>query len=193
MEQNYLESIQKQFEYYKLLGDKTFLQLTDEQLLWKASSESNSIAIIVNHLHGNMKSRWTQFLTSDGEKEWRKRDAEFEKIIKNREELLQKWNDGWHCLFEALNTINKENFSTEVYIRNMGHSIIEAINRQLAHYSYHVGQIVFIGQLLKEQNWKSLSIAKGDSKRYNKEKFSKPKHKEHFTQELLDDSYYKKK
>jgi len=186
MEENYLESIQKQFEYYQLLGNKTFLQLTDEQLFWQAGKESNSIAIIVNHLHGNMMSRWINFLTSDGEKEWRKRDAEFEKSITSRKELLQKWNEGWQCLFDALSTINKENFSTEIYIRNMGHTIIEAINRQLAHYSYHIGQIVFIGQIQKGKTWNSLSIAKGDSTKYNKDKFSQPKRKEHFTQESLD-------
>ena len=104
-----------------------------------------------------------------------------------REELLQKWNDGWQCLFDALKTVNKENFSTEIFIRNMGHTIIEAINRQLAHYAYHIGQLVFIGQLQKGKTWKSLSIAKGNSTKYNKEQFSKPKRTEHFTKQLLDE------
>ena len=125
-------------------------------MLWKFNDESNSIAIIVNHLYGNMKSRWTEFLTSDGEKEWRNRDNEFENQMKSKKELLIKWNDGWQYLFRALNSINTENFNTEIYIRNQSHSIVEAINRQLSHYSYHVGQIVFIGKMIKTTDWQSL-------------------------------------
>lgn len=187
---NYLESIQKQFEYYKLLGERTIAQLEDEQLFWQANPHSNSIGIIVKHLWGNMLSRWTDFLTTDGEKEWRKRDEEFEASIQTREGLLQKWEEGWQCLFEALASINEQNFATTIYIRNMGHSITEAINRQLAHYSYHVGEIVFIGKMQKGADWQSLSIAKGQSKTYNAEKFAKPKRKEHFTKEFLDGSFY---
>ena len=183
---NYLESVQKQFEYYKLLGEKTIAQLTDQELFWQYNEASNSIAIIVKHLWGNMRSRWTDFLTSDGEKEWRKREEEFEANIKDREELMQKWNEGWHCLFDALTSIDSNNFDTIVYIRNMGHSITEAINRQLAHYAYHVGQMVFLGKMMKGDDWQSLSIAKGKSKEYNQEKFAQPKHKEHFTDEFLE-------
>lgn len=188
MEENYLKSIKKQFEYYKLLGERTFNQLEEKELFWQFNPESNSIAIIVNHLWGNMKSRWTDFLTSDGEKEWRNRDLEFESVIKSKDELLTKWNDGWLCLFIALNSINKDNFDAEIYIRNQGHTIIEAINRQLAHYSYHIGQIVYIGRMVRADNWKSLSILKGESKEFNKEKFSKKKRKEHFTDELLGEN-----
>lgn len=181
---SYLESIRKQFEYYKMLGDNTFEQITENELFWKANEESNSIAMIVKHLNGNMLSRWTDFLNSDGEKTWRKRDEEFDNDIKTKKELLFKWNKGWDCLFNAIIPLTENDLEKEVYIRNMGHSVVEAINRQIAHYSYHVGQIVFIGKVIQNENWNSLSIPKGESKKYNKEKFSKPKRKEHFTNDL---------
>ena len=184
MELEYLNSIKKQFEYYKSVGEKTFDQLDENDLFWQFDEESNSIAIIVNHLWGNMKSRWTDFLTTDGEKEWRNRDLEFESVIKTKEELLSKWNDGWDCLFDALNLITKENFNTEILIRNQTHSIVEAINRQFAHYSYHIGQIVYVGRMIKGKDWKSLTIAKGKSSDFNKLKFSKGKHDGHFTDDI---------
>lgn len=185
MSASYLESVRKQFRYYKMLGDKTFAQLTDEELFWQYNPESNSIAIMVKHLWGNMLSRWTEFLTSDGEKEWRDREAEFEGDIKDRAELLQKWEAGWECLFSALEPLTEADLETAIYIRNMGHSVTEAINRQLAHYAYHIGQIVYLGRMIKGKDWKSLSIPKGKSKAYNQQKFSQPKHKEHFTDEFL--------
>ena len=184
MEEEYLKSIKKQFEYYKTLGEKTFDQVNDKDLFWQFDRESNSIAIIVNHLSGNMKSRWTDFLTSDGEKEWRKRDLEFENVIKSKEELIRKWNEGWECLFTALNSINKENFQTEIFIRNQSHSVLEAINRQYAHYIYHIGQIVYIGKMIKYENWKSLSIPKGNSDNFNLQKFKKGKHSGHFSDDV---------
>lgn len=184
---DYLESAKKQFEYYKMLGDKTISQLPDEKLFWQYNEESNSIAVIVKHLHGNMLSRWTDFLTSDGEKEWRQRDAEFDNDLNSKEELVQKWNEGWNCLFDTLNSLKEEDFSKTIYIRNQEHSITEAINRQLAHYPYHVGQIVFIGKMICDNKWVSLSIPKGNSNTYNAEKFAKPKHREHFTEEYLKD------
>lgn len=187
MTNSYLGSAKKQFEYYKILGEKTFAQLSDEQLLWQYNQESNSIATIVKHLWGNMLSRWTDFLTTDGEKEWRQRDTEFENDIKDRTELLTKWNEGWACLFNALNLLTENDLTKEIYIRNMGHSVAEAINRQLAHYPYHIGQIVFIGKMVRNENWTSLSIPKGNSKEYNTDKFSKPKHKQHFTNEYLNE------
>jgi len=185
MIQNYLESSRKQFEYYKILGEKTFEQLSDVQLFWSPNSESNSIATIVKHLWGNMLSRWTDFLTTDGEKEWRKRDEEFENDIHSRVELLDKWNEGWACLFNALEQINEHNIDSIIYIRNEGHSITDAINRQLAHYPYHIGQIVYIGKILQSENWKSLSIPKGNSNQFNSEKFAQPKTQKHFTDEFL--------
>ncbi len=185
MQENYLYSITKQFEYYKVLGEKTFVQLEEKELFWQYHTESNSIAIIVNHLWGNMKSRWTDFLISDGEKEWRKRDLEFEDVIGTKVELLEKWNDGWKCLFKALDSINTSNFNTNIYIRNQSHTILEAINRQLAHYAYHIGQLVFLGKIIKSNEWKSLSIPKGKSTDFNNNKFSKGKHKGHFTDDLI--------
>lgn len=184
MEAEYLHSVKKQFEYYKSIGDKTFNQLDEKALFWQYNEESNSIAITVNHLWGNMKSRWTDFLTSDGEKEWRNRDLEFELEIKNKKELLEKWNEGWNCLFDAIDSINEGNFKTKIYIRNQEHSILEALNRQLAHYSYHVGQIVYVGRMIQGNAWKCLTIPKGKSTEFNQEKFSKGKHKGHFSDDL---------
>ncbi|GAL82761.1 hypothetical conserved protein [Algibacter lectus] len=181
---SYLESVKKQFEYYKILGEKAFEQIPEEKLFWKLNEESNSISMIVKHLSGNMLSRWTDFLTTDGEKEWRKRDEEFNDDIKTKEELLSKWNEGWECLFNAINPLTEKDLEKEIYIRNMGHSVSEAINRQLAHYPYHIGQIVFIGKIIQNEKWNSLSIPRGKSKEYNNEKFSKPKRKEHFTDDL---------
>ena len=162
----YLESIIKQFEYYKSLGERTFSQITDEKLFWRYNFESNSIANIVNHLWGNMLSRWTDFLNSDGEKEWRDRDAEFEDSIVSGTELIHKWNEGWAILLETLRSLKENDMEKIVYIRTEPHSVVEAINRQLAHYSYHVGQIVFIGKMCA-QHWLALTIPKGKSKQFN--------------------------
>ena len=187
MEKNYLESVQKQFQYYKLLGDRTFMQLDDADLFWQFNDASNSVAIIVKHLWGNMRSRWIDFLTKDGEKEWRHRDTEFEATIQDRDELIDKWEEGWQCLFTALESINEDNFNTVIYIRNQGHSIVEAVNRQLAHYAYHVGQIAYIGRMIKGDQWESLSVPKGKSKAYNQKMFAQPKRKEHFTKDFLSE------
>jgi hypothetical protein len=185
MANNYLESPTKQFEYYKLLGEKTFEQVSDAQLFWQANEESNSIAIIVQHLWGNMMSRWTDFLSTDGEKEWRNRDAEFDFIINSREELMKHWNEGWKCLFGALQSLNESQLEQIIYIRNQGHTVMEAINRQLAHYPYHIGQIVFIGKLCCNASWQSLSIPKGNSNEYNQIKFAQDKQRKHFTEEYI--------
>jgi len=185
MTSDYLESVRKQFLYYKMLGEKTFAQLTDDKLFWQYNEESNSIATIVKHLWGNMLSRWTNLLTTDGEKEWRNRDAEFENDITSRQELLDKWTEGWNCLFEAIDSLTTEDLEKIIYIRNQGHTVTEAINRQLAHYPYHIGQIVFIGKMACENGWTSLSIPKGDSKTFNADKFAQPKQKGHFTDEFF--------
>ncbi|WP_271405188.1 DUF1572 family protein [Tenacibaculum soleae] len=184
MDESYLPSIKKQFEYYKLLGDKTFAQLTTDQFFWLSSKNGNSIAIITKHITGNMLSRWTHFLTEDGEKEWRNRDDEFINSFTTKEEVIAYWEMGWKCLFDALNNINAQNTNTIIYIRNHGHTITEAINRQLCHYSYHIGQIVFLGKFLTGNDWQTLSVAKGTSKEYNAEKFSKEKIRKHFTEDL---------
>ncbi len=182
-----MNGIFKQFQYYKQLGEKTFSQLSEQDLYWQYNENSNSIAIIVNHLSGNMLSRWTDFLTTDGEKEWRNRDEEFEIQIQSKDKLLEKWERGWSCLFEALKHIKKEeDLEQVIYIRNEDHTVIEAINRQLAHYPYHIGQIVFIGKMLKDTEWNSLSIPKNKSSDYNQNKFSSDRKKQHFTDEFLD-------
>ncbi len=167
MTTDYLGSARKQFKYYKSLGEKTFSQLTDEQFSWQYNNESNSISIIVKHLHGNMLSRWTDFLTSDGEKESRNRDGEFENDIKSRTGVLSLWEEGWQCLFNALDKLTPSDLSKEIYIRKEVHSVVDAVNRQLAHYAYHVGQIVFIGKMVCDERWISLSVPKGKSTEFN--------------------------
>ncbi len=163
----FLPSAIKRFAFYRELGLKAIHQLPEEKLFWQYNNESNSIAIIVNHLHGNMLSRWTDFLTADGEKNWRQRDAEFENRIRDKEELLQKWNEGWDCLFSALQTLRPQDLSRKVKIRGEDHSVVDAINRQLGHYAYHVGQIVFLAKMIRDADWQSLSIPRGQSQAWN--------------------------
>ncbi|KAA6439530.1 DUF1572 domain-containing protein [Dyadobacter flavalbus] len=182
---DYIESVKKQFEYYKWLGEQTIHQLPEDALFGQINADSNSIAIIVKHLSGNMLSRWTDFLTSDGEKEWRDREAEFENDIRSKTELLEIWDKGWNCLQKTLEELGTEDLGKEIFIRNQGHTVIQAINRQLAHYPYHIGQIVFIGKMILGENWKSLSIPRGSSQAYNRDKFAQPKHTEHFTDDHL--------
>jgi hypothetical protein len=181
----YLQSVNKQFLYYKAVGEKAMEQLEPPQLFFTVNEDTNSIATIVKHLSGNMLSRWTDYLTTDGEKEWRNRDSEFENDLKSKEEVLALWNKGWKCLFTALNRLQPEQLSEIIYIRNEGHSVIEAINRQLAHYPYHVGQIVFYAKQLKNGHWESLSIPKNKSNSYNADKFSQEKSIKNFTDDEL--------
>jgi hypothetical protein len=185
MNEVYLTSAKKQFLYYKSLGEKAIEQLEPAQLFQSANEDSNSIATIVKHLHGNMLSRWTDFLTTDGEKSWRKRDEEFENDISDKTRLMDIWNEGWNCLFAALDSLQPEQLSSIIYIRNEGHTVMDAINRQLAHYSYHVGQIVFAAKMLKNGEWQSLSIPRKKSGEYNAGKFSQEKAVRHFTDEEL--------
>lgn len=182
----YLKSATRQFEYYKQLGEKTMEQLQDADLFRQPNEESNSIATIVKHMRGNMLSRWTDFLTTDGEKEWRNRDGEFENDWTTREDVLKAWKEGWDCLFAALQSITDDDLNRIVYIRNEGHTVLEAINRQLAHYPYHVGQIVYIGKMCKNDGWQSLSIPRNKSKDYNSDKFAKEKGIRHFTDDMLN-------
>ncbi len=183
---SYLESVKKQFLYYKTLGEKAMEQLEPKQLFVAVNEDSNSIATIVKHISGNMLSRWTDFLTTDGEKEWRNRDGEFENDLNSKEALLETWNKGWNCFFDALNTLKPDQLTTIIYIRNEGHTVVEAINRQLAHYPYHIGQIVFYAKMLKKSEWTSLSIPKNKSKSYNAAKFSKEKSIKNFTDDELN-------
>ncbi|KGO80798.1 hypothetical protein Q763_09690 [Flavobacterium beibuense F44-8] len=181
---SYLESIKKQFLYYKMLGEKAMEQLTEEQLFWQYNEESNSIAILVNHIAGNMLSRFTDFLTTDGEKGWRNRDSEFTNSFLNKTEMMNYWNKGWECLLTTLEQLSEKDLEKIVYIRNDGHTVVEAINRQLAHYPYHIGQMVFIAKMLKNEAWNTLSIARNKSGDYNNRKFSQEKSKRHYTDDL---------
>ncbi|MEN9489505.1 MAG: hypothetical protein RL494_1770 [Bacteroidota bacterium] len=182
----YLESVKKQMLYYKTIGEKAIEQLEPEQLFISVNEDTNSIATIIKHLSGNMLSRWTDFLTTDGEKDWRNRDSEFETTLQSKEELLAEWNKGWDCFFNAINDLQPEQLSQIIYIRNEGQTAMDAINRQLAHYPYHIGQIVFYAKMLKKSEWNSLSIPKNKSNDYNADKFSKEKSIKHFTDDELN-------
>ena len=142
----YLDSVIKRFNEYRSLGEKTFEQLKDDEFFIQPNDDSNSISIIVQHLHGNMLSRWTNFLTEDGEKSWRLRDEEFEEHNYDRKQLLDKWNEGWKVFLDTLQSIRVNDLEKTIHIRNQPLTVIDAINRQLAHYSYHVGQIVYLGR-----------------------------------------------
>ncbi|MBP6577130.1 MAG: DUF1572 domain-containing protein [Chryseobacterium sp.] len=163
----------KRFLYYKELGDRSLAQLSEEQIFWQYNEESNSIAIIIKHIAGNMRSRWINFLTEDGEKSWRNRDSEFENTFKTKEEVLEYWEKGWACLFEALNQITDENINSTIYIRGEAHSVVDAVFRQLAHYPYHIGQIIYIAKMMKNEDWQTLSIARNKSADFNAEMHSK--------------------
>ncbi|MEN9686769.1 MAG: hypothetical protein RLZZ28_2555 [Bacteroidota bacterium] len=165
-EQGFLKDSIKRFAYYKELGDKTFEQIGDEAFFYQPSSESNSIAVIVQHLYGNMLSRWTNLLTEDGEKEWRKRDEEFEPLHHTRASVMALWEKGWSCLFGSLNSLTENDLQKTITIRTEPLTVYDAILRQLAHYPYHIGQIVYLGRLNKDKDWQSLSIPKGDSIHY---------------------------
>ena len=165
----YLQTVIRRVKYYKDLGDKTFEQLAnDRDFHYQPNEESNSIAVIIQHMSGNMLSRWTNFLSEDGEKEWRQRDDEFTVHDYSRERLLEIWETGWKCFLDVLETLKEDDLLKTISIRQEKLSAIDAINRQLAHYPYHIGQIVYIGRLIKDHAWKNLSIPKGHSQQYNK-------------------------
>jgi len=184
--QAYIDSSKKQFLYYKTLAEKAMAQLEPQQLFYAANEDTNSIALIVKHIVGNMLSRWTDFLTTDGEKEWRNRDDEFQDPYENVKIMMQQWEEAWAVLFTALDTVTPQNLGTIIYIRNEGHTVTEAINRQLAHYPYHVGQIVFYAKMLKQSAWQSLSIPKNNSAQYNSGKFAQEKETRNFTDAELN-------
>ena len=158
--ETFLESVRKRFRDYKALGEKTFAQLNDGDMLMQPNDDSNSIAIIIRHMQGNMISRWTNFLTEDGEKEWRQRDDEFEVHQLNNQQLIDLWEEGWKVFLGTLDSLKEEDLLKTITIRNQPHHVIDAINRQMAHYSYHVGQIVYLGKWLKGGEWTTLSIPK---------------------------------
>jgi hypothetical protein len=155
------------FHYYKKLAERAMEQVTDEQLLTVLDGEANSIAIIVKHMAGNMRSRWMDFLTSDGEKPDRNRESEFEDPPATREVLMKLWEQGWNYLFTALEPLSQADMDRTITIRGEAHSVMQAINRQLGHYSYHCGQIVFVAKHLQHGGWKSLTIPRGKSADFN--------------------------
>ena len=156
------------FRYYKKLAERAMEQVTDEQLLAVLDGEANSIAIIVKHMAGNMRSRWMDFLTSDGEKPDRNRESEFEDPPATREALMKLWEQGWNYLFTALEPLSQADMDRTITIRGEAHSVMQAINRQMGHYSYHCGQIVFLAKHLQHDQWKSLSIPRGKSADFNR-------------------------
>ena len=164
---SYLKDSAAIFRYYKKLGDRAMEQVTDEQLFATLDEEANSIAIVVKHMAGNMRSRWTDFLTTDGEKHNRDRDTEFEAPPQTRTQVLELWEVGWQCLFTAIEPLTDADLSRTVFIRGEAHSVMQAINRQLAHYPYHCGQIVFLAKHLQQENWQSLSVPRGKSQEFN--------------------------
>lgn len=166
----FLRVIRRDFGKLKDLGEKTMGQLGDKDLHWQPNVESNSIAIIVKHMSGNMISRWTDFLVTDGEKDDRHRDGEFIDTVKSRDDLMSLWEKGWRVLFDTLTHLKEEDLLKTIYIRGEPHSVIQAIQRQVTHYAYHVGQMVYIGKLIKSSTWRSLSIPRGQSEEYKRKK-----------------------
>jgi len=165
---SYVEDSLSLLRYYKALAEKAIEQVEDEQLVKAPDPESNSIAIVVKHMAGNMISRWTGFPEADGEKPDRDRDAEFQDPPETREELMGLWNRGWACAFDALTNLSERDLATRVTIRGEAHSVMQAINRQVAHYAYHCGQIVFLAKHLNHTRWKPLTIPRGQSKEFNR-------------------------
>lgn len=165
----YLRVVIERFKSVKTLGDKTIEQLSEKDIHWTYNQESNNIAVIVKHLSGNMISRWTDFLTSDGEKENRNRDEEFIDDVSSKSELISVWEKGWDVLIDTLTGLNEDDLLETIKIRGEKHLVLEAIERQIAHYAYHVGQIVYIGKQLRNNEWKTLSIPRGKSEDYRKE------------------------
>lgn len=164
---SYLEDSLSLFRYYKNLAERAITQITDDQLLALLDSEANSIAVIVKHLSGNMRSRWPDFLTTDGEKPTRDRDAEFEDPPATRGALLAAWEEGWQCLFTALEPLSDEDLQRTATIRGEPHSVMQTINRQVAHYAYHCGQIVLLAKHYRSSEWQSLTIPKRKSAEFN--------------------------
>jgi hypothetical protein len=182
--ESFITNARKLFIYYKTLGEKAINQISDQQINWRPNEATNSIALIVHHLSGNMLSRFTDLLTTDGEKSWRDREAEFEVGYKDKEEMMQAWEKGWRQLFDAIDSLTEEELTKIIYIRNEGQSVMDALMRQLAHYPHHVGQIVYIAKELRGIDFQSLSIPKGGTQSFNDKKFSEEKATRHFTDKL---------
>lgn len=168
-----VQHVIKQFVTYKKLGEKALERMSDEHIHEEHAPASNSVAVIVRHLHGNMLSRWTDFLESDGEKPWRMRDEEFENDHPTRELLMKRWNEGWDCLLSALQALQESDLNRTVRIRGEQHTVVEAIHRQMMHYAYHIGQLIYISKWHSGSDWESLSIPVGGSKAFNYEMHKK--------------------
>ncbi len=167
MIESFLASIEFEYRRYKKLADEAIAQITEADIFRISGAEDNSIAVIMRHISGNLKSRFTDFLTSDGEKPWRQRDTEFETPQGSRAELLKSWEAGWEVLFNTLNSLNDADLSRTVYIRQKPLTVAEALHRSLGHTAYHVGQIVYLAKNMAGRSWQSLTIPKGKSEDYN--------------------------
>lgn len=165
---NYSDDALKSFRSYKKLAARAIEQVTDEEFFAAIDEEANSIAVVVKHIAGNLRSRWTDFLTTDGEKDFRDRDSEFEITLDTRESLMEFWETGWQTLFDAIEPLTADDFSRTVTIRGQPHTVVEAINRQLTHYSYHIGQIVLLAKHFRSIDWKTLSVPKNRSAEFNR-------------------------
>lgn len=165
---SYLQDSLGLFRFYKKQAERAIAQVSDEQLVLTLDEEMNSIALIVKHMAGNMRSRWTDFLTTDGEKPDRDRDSEFERPPESREALLALWEAGWKCLFEALEPLTDTDLGRTVMIRGEAHSVMQAVNRNLTHCSYHCGQIVLLAKHFKSGAWETLTVARGRSGEFNR-------------------------
>lgn len=164
---SYLQDSLSLFHYYKKLAEGAMEQVTDDQLFVRLDDEMNSIGLIVKHMAGNMRSRWTDFLTTDGEKPDRNRDTEFVEPPKTRPALMQTWNEGWRRVFDALQQLTDADLERKVSIRGEPHSVMQAINRQIAHYAYHCGQIVFLAKHFRASEWTTLSVPRNKSAEFN--------------------------
>ncbi len=161
--EHYLEDALFTFRFYKDLGERAMTQLSNEQLHWTPDPEANSVAIIVKHMAGTMRSRWTDFLTTDGEKADRHRDGEFIDDIEDRGALMAAWESGWRYVFDAVGALGAGDLTRTVTIRGRDHTVVQAIQRQVTHYAYHVGQIAYVARMLSGDDWQTLSIAKAKS------------------------------
>lgn len=155
------------FKQYQIIGEKALTQIEDVSFFSKHNETSNSVSNIIMHLHGNMLSRWTDFLSSDGEKEWRNRDQEFEDQNLDKNQVMQKWLEGWECLYSAMAPLTEDDLQKTIFIRHQPQTVLEAIQRQIAHYAYHIGQLVYISKMYSKNDWNSMSIPKGKSNEYN--------------------------
>ncbi|RLQ96313.1 DUF1572 family protein [Falsibacillus albus] len=169
----YLKNVEQTFMSMKKQAENTFSQLSLEELHYTPNDSCNSIAVLIKHISGNLVSRFTEFLTSDGEKDFRDRDGEFEGVYSSMDDFYANWNKGWPILFDVISKLNDADLLKTIYIRSEPHLVLEALQRQVSHYAGHIGQIVYIGKLVKGKQWKTLSIPKGKSKEYNNEMISR--------------------